>query len=113
MKLSRAKQLAKPDNVTFGLTLLAFSVLLSACNSETTQQQRQYPEMDSMQAQLYINKCGDCHAAPLPSVHTSEVWPGVLQRMQFRMTSKKVVKLTDEEMVDILNYLQKHAKPSS
>ena len=69
-----------------------------------------YPESGTEQAVLYMTKCGECHAAPLPGIHTAKQWPGVVQRMQFRMTSKAMPSLNKQEMVIIVGYLQKHAK---
>lgn len=69
-----------------------------------------YPESDSEPAKLYIAKCGECHAAPLPEIHTVNQWPGVVQRMQFRMTSKAMRELDKYELKMIVEYLQKHAR---
>lgn len=69
-----------------------------------------YPESGSEQAVLYLTKCGECHAAPLPKIHAAEEWPGVVQRMQFRMTSKAMPALNKQDIASIVDYLQRHAK---
>ena len=71
-----------------------------------------YPESNTEPAKLYIAKCGECHAAPLPKIHTVKQWPGVVQRMQFRMTSKAMRELNKHEFNMIVEYLQKHARDS-
>ena len=89
---------------------LTIGVVLSACGNERNEQPRSYPDSDSPQAQLYVEKCSQCHAAPLPSVHSANMWPSVLDRMQLRMKTKHVPPLTRQEMSIILGYLQLHAK---
>lgn len=83
---------------------------VSACGNDEAAKPRNYPDKDSVQAQLYVDKCGQCHAAPLPNTHTASFWPSVLDRMQVRMTAKHVAPLTREEMSIILGYLQRYAK---
>lgn len=76
----------------------------------TPQAPLKYPEPDSPAAQLYIEKCSDCHAAPLPGIHLSSRWPGIVQRMQQRMTSKAIRPLNKTDVATIVEYLQKHAR---
>lgn len=92
---------------------LTMGAILSACGSDRSEQPRKYPDSDSPQAQLYVEKCSQCHAAPLPNVHSATIWPSVLDRMQLRMKTKYVPPLTRQEMSIILGYLQQHAKQSS
>lgn len=69
-----------------------------------------YPDHQSEAAQLYIAKCGECHAAPLPGTHTADHWPGVVQRMVMRMNNKAIQPPNGQELAVILGYLQKHAQ---
>lgn len=71
---------------------------------------RRLPEFPSAEVSLYIEKCGDCHAAPMPTTHIGKEWPGVLNRMDFRMTSQKMMALTPADSAVILRYLQRNAK---
>lgn len=94
-----------------GFALLV-AILVVACseqNTATTLTVSDYPESDSPEAKLYLEKCGSCHAAPLPTIHPEKQWFGVVQRMQFRMTSKAIRPLTKQELDTIVGYLQKHA----
>lgn len=87
-------------------------VLLLACSEQNTSAPlvaSDYPESESPQAKLYLEKCGSCHAAPLPAIHSEKQWFGVVQRMQFRMTNKAIKPLNDQELAIIVEYLQKHA----
>ena len=90
-------------------------MFLFACstgNEPATLTASDYPESDSEQFQLYTTKCGECHAAPLPKIHTAQHWISVVHRMQFRMTSKAIPALNKYEMDTIVSYLQKHASDS-
>jgi len=92
-----------------GLLFLVLLILLTSCNREPGEK-LVYPEPDSTQAQLYLLKCGECHAAPLPTAHIAITWVRVIERMQYRMISKKIAPLNDDEKASILEYLQKYAK---
>lgn len=87
-------------------------VTVSSCGNNQTGQPKNYPDAGTPQANLYVTKCGQCHAAPLPDAHTATIWPSVLERMQMRMQTKSVPPLSRHEMSIILGYLQQHAKSS-
>lgn len=88
-----------------------FVTLLSACGDNGGQAGKPVlPQSQSPAALLYVEKCSACHTVPLPSKHTARLWPSVLQRMQIRMKSKGVKKLSRDELAILLDYLQKHAK---
>jgi len=84
--------------------------LLVSCSSEHQQVSLSYPDADSDPAILYISKCGECHAAPLTTAHTASMWVSVVDRMQFRMISKKIFPLNEQDKTSILQYLKTHAK---
>lgn len=91
------------------LFTLAFA-MASGCDTHEKASVMSYPESDSPGARILLEKCGMCHAAPLPSSHVASIWPGVLQRMQIRMTSKGQRALQPEETGILLDYLQRHAR---
>ena len=107
MNCVRLKNLWMVIKAMFASLVLA---LLVSCSSEHQQVSLSYPDADSEPALLYLAKCGDCHAAPLPTAHTAKMWVSVVNRMQFRMISKKVFPLSEKEQTIILQYLQTHAK---
>ena len=84
-------------------------MLVSACSDNTAVQGIDFPEAESAPAQLMQAKCGSCHAAPHPRIHTADLWPAVVYRMQLRMRTKAGYPMTDAEIVSIIDYLQRHA----
>jgi hypothetical protein len=99
------------QKTTFLKISFSSAVLLvaSACTGEAPPATISYPEAGSTAMQLYVARCGDCHAAPQPVSHTARVWPGVVQRMQMRMQAKARTPLQKEELGLIVDYLQRHA----
>lgn len=111
MNINPVTRILKP-----GLVIVFLIGMLVSCSDQTTSVPltlNDYPESNSEQVSLYISKCGECHAAPLPTMHTDNEWPGVVQRMQFRRTSKAMLELSAQELQIIVGYLQKHAKRNS
>ncbi len=94
------------------LTSFFLLLVLVSCSSEYSSQKSHlvYPEPDSERALLYISKCGECHAAPLPTAHTANMWLRVVDRMQFRMVSKKIFPLNESDKASVLQYLQTYSK---
>ena len=82
-------------------------LLLSACDSTT--KPVVYPEVESASAQLFLAKCGGCHVAPMPGSRSARAWSTVVQRMQMRMKAKGVTPLNNEELNQVLDYLQRNA----
>lgn len=89
--------------------------LLVACSTEDNASPSPlvYPDAESPGAKLYVEKCSGCHAAPLPGIHVSSHWPGIVQRMQQRMTAKAIQPLNKTDVAIIVDYLQKHARDKS
>jgi len=91
---------------------LLIGTALSACGNNQTAQPKDYPDEGTPQARLYVEKCSQCHAAPLPGAHTANVWPSVLDRMQMHITTNNLTPLTRQQMSIILGYLLQHAQKS-
>lgn len=87
-------------------------VLFGACSQEASVPltDADYPASETVAFKLYREKCGTCHAAPLPNKHDAAEWPSVLMRMEVRMISKKVAPLTTRETSIVQSYLEEHAK---
>jgi hypothetical protein len=72
------------------------------------------PEAGSAGAQGLSRFCTQCHAAPLPSLHTREEWAGTFVRMREHMAEKHaagagVLAPTAADINTLFKYLSKHA----
>lgn len=104
----------KPSRHTLLLSFLMVGliIVLAACGqSNVPAQPIQYPDMGSVRTNVYIAKCSQCHAAPLPTSHRANIWPSVVRRMQMRMVEKSVQPLDPQEQQMVIDYLQQYAKP--
>ena len=68
------------------------------------------PDQQSKQAQLYQQYCSQCHALPSPRVHTAQEWPSVVARMKQTMATQGKELPDNEQLEEILGYLQRYAK---
>jgi len=68
------------------------------------------PDQQSKQAQLYKHYCSQCHALPSPRAHTAQEWPSVVARMKQTMTTQGKMPPDNEQLEEILGYLQRYAK---
>lgn len=106
----------KKHLIKINLTLFVLAIILlslTACSDKQPSARlavTDYPEHDSDAAKLYLVKCSECHAAPLPEIRSAKQWMAVVQRMQFRMTSKAIPALNKQEMATIMRYLETHAR---
>ena len=108
---SGTKAIKHPNSIRFScVAAMILSSLVFSCSSDKAVQPKHYPEEGTPQATLYITICGQCHAAPLPSAHTANIWPSVLDRMLMRMKANNAAPVTREEMSIIFGYLQQHAQ---
>ena len=94
------------------LLLLLFLLVFVGCFNEAPTTAITYPEAGAETALLYLEKCGGCHLAPTPKSHPKKVWFTVVQRMQMRMLSKGMPQLDQQELKNILDYLQRNAGPA-
>jgi hypothetical protein len=77
--------------------------LLAACQSG------KIPDADSYPAQLYVKRCGECHAAYNPHEMTAAMWTVKLDAMQNLMRQAGVPPLTPAERTTIVGYLTRNA----
>ena len=66
-------------------------------------------EREAEGASVLLQKCSSCHAAPKPALHTANVWPSVVYRMQMHMTTQGNLPLTKDETKLLIEYLQRYA----
>jgi len=68
------------------------------------------PDQKSQQAQLFQHYCSQCHALPSPRAHTAQEWPSVVARMKKTMATQGKALPDNEQLEEILGYLQRYAK---
>jgi cytochrome c5 len=88
-------------------TLTAYLI----ANAQVPLDKKHATGLDTTAGKAFQTYCSQCHAAPDPGIHTTHEWPRVVLRMKehiFR-TSKKMP--TQDTLMQIIGYLQKHAKP--
>lgn len=61
----------------------------------------------------YQHYCGGCHGAPRPGLHTAREWPNIVARMQQRRMSARLGPIPNDELRQILDYLQANAADSA
>jgi mono/diheme cytochrome c family protein len=83
--------------------LLGTTALLASC------QKGKMPDQGSYAAQLYLNRCGQCHQAYNPSLMTAPMWAVKVDLMQERMKQTGLAPLTPDERETILEYLSSNA----
>lgn len=88
----------------FAATAAAALMLLAAagCN-------RPLPEQNTAAAQLYANRCGQCHRAYDPGSMSAAMWQIQVQMMEDKMRQYRVPPLSNEERGTILSYLGRNA----
>lgn len=67
------------------------------------------PEATSAPARLYVERCGQCHAAYVPGLMTADMWRLQLDMMRDKMLQAGVAPLTGAESDAITNYLTSNA----
>lgn len=96
----------KSRNLLIPLLLFLVTGGSSGCNASL-------PEPESPAAQLYRQRCAQCHRLYGPSLLTAEMWTFMVSRMEQEMLRRGVPPLKVEEKQTILEYLQKYSnKPS-
>jgi cytochrome c1 len=68
------------------------------------------PDQQSKGAKLYRHYCSQCHALPSPRAHTAKEWPSVVARMKQTMVTQGKTPPDNEQLEEILGYLQQYAK---
>lgn len=65
------------------------------------------PSTPVVGAKLYKSECGACHPAPSPKTHSMQVWPNVIDKMQYIKSEFFSQRHISEESIDeIMAYLE-------
>jgi hypothetical protein len=85
---------------TFALLLI---LAISGCKRPSL------PDASSPAAQLYVNRCGNCHVPYPPHEMTGAMWDTQVTMMETKMQAAGMRPLTSDERESILEYLQRNA----
>ncbi len=85
-----------------GVAGLLLMLAVSACSPNL-------PEPDSPAAQLYRQRCNNCHRVFSPSTLKYEMWRVQVDRMQGEMVRRGLLPLTADERTLLLDYLKRHS----
>lgn len=83
--------------------LLVFTTLV-ACTTV------RLPQADSREGRAYVNRCGQCHAAPHPARLRKHQWPPMVALMETRIRERGLAPMDGSERQAILDYLARHAR---
>jgi cytochrome c5 len=61
-------------------------------------------------ASLFRDRCSQCHHLPDPAMHSSADWPPLVEKMRNFMYIAHKKELTEQQMQEIIGYLQAHAE---
>jgi hypothetical protein len=84
---------------------LAFSLLILVCGCKPAS----LPDANSPSAQLYVNRCGNCHVPYNPHEMTASMWATQVTMMEVKMQAAGQPQLTSGERDSILEYLKRNA----
>ena len=98
----RGRRCEKSQKLLAVLLLFFITIWSLSCNASL-------PESESPAAQLYRQRCSQCHRLYGPSLLTAEMWTFMVSRMEQEMLRRGVPPLKAEEKQTILEYLQKHS----
>jgi mono/diheme cytochrome c family protein len=85
------------------LTLALLAILTAGCKPTGL------PDASSPGAQVYVNKCGNCHAPYNPHELTASMWETQVTMMEVKMQAAGMPPLTSDERASILEYLKRNA----
>jgi hypothetical protein len=92
---------SKIQRTVFAVAFIA--VFTSGCKPASL------PDATSPGAQLYVNRCGNCHAPYNPHEMTASMWDTQVTMMEVKMQAAGQPPLTSDERDSILEYLKRNA----
>jgi cytochrome c2 len=90
------------------LAALSIGVILGAAACMET---FDVPEAETADGKAFLRRCSLCHALPDPTRMHYAQWQKVVERMAMNVRAQNVPPMSDAEQEQILNYLERNAKP--
>ena len=100
MHVFRPADFARSFPTLFAIALL---LTLSGCAKNAL------PGQTSADAQVYVARCGQCHAPYNPHTMTADMWRAQVPMMEDKMRQAGLPPLSDNERAHILDYLSANA----
>src|ERR1700680_2130571 len=101
MRASRPPRKSASASKLRGAVLAAASIFLFVAGCKPPS----LPESTSPAAQLYVNRCGNCHAPYNPHEMTASMWDTQVTMMEVKIHQAGMPPLTSDERDAILEYL--------
>ena len=93
-----------PSRIQRAAFILALGgLLISGCKRASL------PDATSPAAQLYVNRCGNCHVPYPPHEMTASMWDTQVTMMEVKIQAAGMPALTPDERESILEYLKRNA----
>ncbi len=99
MRASRAA--SKIPRAAIALSFVA--VFIAGCKHSAL------PDASSPAAQLYVSRCGNCHAPYDPHELTAAMWDTQVTMMEVKMQTAGLPPLTPDDRASIVEYLKRNA----
>ena len=85
------------------LALALLAIIISGCKPAGL------PDAAGPAAQLYVNRCGNCHTPYNPHELTAAMWDTQVTMMEEKMQAAGMPALTSDERESIVEYLKRNA----
>lgn len=92
-----------PKLASTALSAASLLILLAGCKPPAL------PDSSSPGAQLYVNRCGNCHVPYNPHEMTASMWDTQVTMMEDKIQKAGMPALTSDERDAILDYLKRNA----
>jgi hypothetical protein len=94
----------RPSRISRAAFILALAgLVISGCKRASL------PDATSPAAQLYVNRCGNCHVPYPPHEMTASMWETQVTMMEVKIQAAGMPPLTSDERESILEYLKGNA----
>ena len=80
--------------------------------SQVPLDKKQTSDLDTPAGKAFQETCSQCHGAPSPATHTTNEWPRVVLRMKSHIVRTGKNMPSQDDLMQIIEYLQTHSKTS-
>lgn len=91
-------------------SLAVVFILCSGCSVEEQIDSSEQASLVSQAQTVLVEHCGSCHVAPKPNTKFAKDWRAVVLRMQAHRSQRAMPVLSEMEINDVTEYLEKRSK---